>query len=105
MAGRWAKLLERPLGSDAEGPCIDLGGPADGRLRFVAAGSAAEEAGLEIGDVIVSVPSTFAAWAAFFGNRPLLPIGEAETGLLDEPLMDGHLHAARHHALFGLAVR
>ena len=60
---------------------------------------------LSLCDIIVSVPSTFSAWAAFFGNKPILPLGRGEQSLLETPLLADHLFGARLHPTFCLSVR
>jgi len=55
---------------------------------------------LSMCDVLVSVPSTFAAWAAFFGNRPILPISTAEDNLTEVPLLPRNLLDAWRHPAF-----
>ena len=55
-------------------------------------------------DYIVSVPSTFSAWAAFFGRKPLLPIFSADDDLVQTPLLNENLLDAYRHPLFKSAV-
>lgn len=55
-------------------------------------------------DLIVSVPSTFAAWAAFLGGRPLLCLPAKGVGFCDEQPMPLSLVDARLHPLFQHAV-
>jgi hypothetical protein len=56
-------------------------------------------------DLIVSVPSTFAAWAAFLGDRPLLCLPPKGVGFEEEQpmplsLIDARLHPWFHHAVY-----
>lgn len=55
-------------------------------------------------DLIVSVPSTFAAWAAFLGGRPLLCLPAKGVGFREEQPMPLSLIDARLHPLFQHAV-
>jgi hypothetical protein len=55
-------------------------------------------------DVVASVPSTFAAWAAFFGRKPLLPFTAPEQDASETPLLEDHLFGARQHPEFSKAL-
>jgi len=55
-------------------------------------------------DLVVSVPSTFAAWAAFLGKRPLLCLPGKGDQLHRERAMPESLIQARLHPLFQHAV-
>ncbi len=55
-------------------------------------------------DVVVSVPSTFAAWAAFLGNTSLLCCAGEVAALSDEPIMSNPLLDARDHEHFGRSM-
>jgi hypothetical protein len=55
---------------------------------------------LSMCDVVVSAPSTFAAWAAFLGERPILPISTAVDDLRHVPTLPRHLLDARSHPAF-----
>jgi len=59
---------------------------------------------LSMCDIVASVPSTFAAWAAFFGNRPILPISAAEDNLTETPLLPRNLLDAWRHPGFRQSV-
>ena len=51
-------------------------------------------------DVILSPPSTFSAWAAFIGERPLLPlVSEDQVIALDDILDDPLFQSVRHEVL------
>ncbi len=64
------------------------------------------EAMLELSgcDVVASVPSTFAAWAAFFGRKPLLPFTRPEEDASETVLLENHLFGARQHPDFSKAL-
>jgi hypothetical protein len=59
---------------------------------------------LALCDVVASVPSTFSAWAAFFANKPILPICAADDDLRTVPLLERHLLDAHNHWAFYEAV-
>jgi hypothetical protein len=59
---------------------------------------------LSMCDVVASVPSTFAAWAAFFGKKPILPISAADDNLTEVAPLARHLLDARRHPAFKDAV-
>ncbi|HEX8523532.1 MAG TPA: hypothetical protein VF669_14860 [Tepidisphaeraceae bacterium] len=55
-------------------------------------------------DAVVSVPSTFSAWAAFMGRASLIPIASATDDLSKAPVLARHLHDAWRDPTFRLAV-
>ncbi|HZT75787.1 MAG TPA: hypothetical protein VFA27_03960 [Vicinamibacterales bacterium] len=54
-------------------------------------------------DVVAAAPSTFAAWTASFGARPLLVLG-ADVDAATEPLLHDVWRDGRRHALMSFAV-
>jgi hypothetical protein len=60
---------------------------------------------LSMCDLIVSPPSTFSIWAAFAGERPLLPLVNIHQNPTPESVMHGHLFDARLHPQFSESVR
>jgi hypothetical protein len=59
---------------------------------------------LSMCDLVVSVPSTFATWAAFLGNTSLLCCADNVSGLLSEPIMSNPLLEARTHVHYGQSM-
>ena len=55
-------------------------------------------------DVVVSVPSTFSAWSAFYGAKPILPISKADDDLRHIPLLPRHMLDARKHPDFAKSI-
>lgn len=55
-------------------------------------------------DLVVSVPSTFAAWAAFIGQVPFLCCAGDVESLANEPIMSNPLLDALGHRHFGKAM-
>ncbi len=55
-------------------------------------------------DVVAAVPSTFAAWTAFFGEKPLLPLGP-ETDAASDPPIDRVWATGRTHPIMAAAIR
>jgi len=55
-------------------------------------------------DLVVSVPSTFAAWAAFLGDTPLLCCADGPSAVAAEPMMENALLDARNHTHCGQAM-
>ncbi len=53
-------------------------------------------AALSMCDLVVGAPSTFAAWAAFLGDKPYLPVMPDREASLDHVLRQGLSEAARH---------
>lgn len=60
---------------------------------------------LSMCDVIAGPPSTFSAWASFFGRKPLLPIQSATDDLRSAELLPGHLLDAKDHPVLSRAVQ
>jgi hypothetical protein len=60
---------------------------------------------LSMCDLIASPPSTFSAWAAFAGERPLLPLCDANQNPTAKSIMHNHLFDARLHPQFSESVR
>ena len=60
---------------------------------------------LSLCDVIVTVPSTFSLWAAFFGEVPVLPIAPGAEDLTETELVEGHLVGAHHHPVLNRCTR
>lgn len=55
-------------------------------------------------DLIAAVPSTFAAWTAFFGGRPLLPLGPG-VDAASEPWLERVWSEGRQHPLMSMTIR
>lgn len=55
-------------------------------------------------DLVVSVPSTFAAWAAFLGDTSLLCCADGPTAVVDEAVMENALLDTRNHTHYGQAM-
>ncbi len=59
---------------------------------------------LSLCDYVVSVPSTFSAWAAFFGRKPLLAINPSDDNWISAPAFADNLLDAHKDPLFSAAV-
>lgn len=55
-------------------------------------------------DIVCGVPSTFVAWAAFFGAKPLLPLA-ADVDAGSEPCIDRIWSEGRQHRWMRYAIR
>jgi len=55
-------------------------------------------------DIVAAAPSTFAAWTAFFGDKPLLPLGPY-TDAAVESTIDRVWTAGRTHPTMSVAIR
>lgn len=60
---------------------------------------------LSLCDFIIGAPSTFAGCAAFLGNRPWLPLRDANQTLEEEQMMHRHLFEAALDPLLALSIR
>ena len=55
-------------------------------------------------DLVMSPPSTFSAWAAFMGAKPLLPLLEKNRRLTPNMILSEHIFDARKHPEFSASV-
>ena len=55
-------------------------------------------------DLVISPPSTFGAWAAFMGAKPLLPLLEQNQRLTTNMILSEHIFDARKHPGFSASL-
>lgn len=107
LSARFGASAAYILAADEPQPASML----DGLNAFWCTGAAGQSghymesfAELARADVVVSVPSTFAAWAAFFGGKPLLPVAGPDADIAQVPLVSSALIEGHRHPILSVAV-